>query len=327
MTAVSRDVFNLEFPAHCHELHIGEHRFSRVQNYRDRVLGLQHWINSQHEFRKVPNQGSHQQTAQVTSSKPDSAAILLSSQPHANELDDILLLLSIVTQRDVFCLPAPAQIGGDDADDLPSALLFRDPRHFHAGGIVKVSIPYEKSNADSSSPSWNFGLEKGLNSAFSLTRSAEWRQRFADGHFISIFRNAIGTPNADARFTLCWTMWEHLFAVLNRRWLEPKTRINARQKILFVFSDVLQVEDTERLKKRVDDLVNARNRLVHFGFLPANDEKSPKWYGDMARLFVELSEMVVVKALQLGEPANHLNTIERLESWLEGKRPVIADPQ
>ena len=37
-----RPVYNLEFPSWCSEINIFGYRFSRVSNYEDKVLSLQH---------------------------------------------------------------------------------------------------------------------------------------------------------------------------------------------------------------------------------------------------------------------------------------------
>lgn len=107
-------------------------------------------------------------------------------------------------------------------------------------------------------------------------------------------------------------------------WLDKNSRVTAKEKILYVAHKILGLDDSPSMRKRFADLVEARNRLVHFGILPEDNSSNSKFYRDAVILFLELTEMVIVRALALGEPSNIFNTIERLEAWLNGRRPQMT---
>jgi hypothetical protein len=154
----------------------------------------------------------------------------------------------------------------------------------------------------------------------SLIRDAEWQSQFGRGSFLLIYREIIASERLETAFTLAWAMWEHLFSVQNRTWLDKKTRVTAREKILYVAYKILGLDDSMPMRKRIDDLVQARSSLVHFGVFPQVDNTEITSYSESLSLFLELSEMVIVRALRLGSPSNMFNTIERLDAWLTEMR-------
>ena len=120
----------------------------------------------------------------------------------------------------------------------------------------------------------------------------------------------------ETAFTQCWTIWEHLFAVHNDRWLsgEQLERLNATEKIAFLLVEyALKGEVGDSEKERVSSLKRTRNRLVHFGYFPKHDSV----YDD-AILFVRLTEFIIAKILGL-EPCDVFNTMQELEDFLKRK--------
>ncbi len=320
------DIYNLEFPSYREELHINGYIFRRVKNYKTRFLALQHCVSCLSEFQQEINQGSLQVTATVQVPISEKGAVFRSGDLGSTELDDILLLLSILTRRDVFSVRKRCKSGLMRIPHLPEgAIVFNSPHCYPAGGIARVSMPRLKTESDLGHGHYDGALEHGITAILELTRSTEWRTRYNEGHFLTLFNLGMSNTSLEGQFTLCWTIWEHLFAVLNRNELEPHVirNIRAEQKIQFIFSELFQLQDMESLKLRVKPLVRARNRLVHNGFFPEDNEQEQEWHKDAAVLFVELTERVVVRILEIGEAANHLNTIERLERWLKGERPDI----
>ena len=131
-------VYNLEFPAYCSEITIHGYRFSRVPEYRECVLRLQHLIYHTHEFSIEPNSGVHAITAYLERPGSEERSVL----PWAGEgpttaLEDVLLLLSIFTSRDVFI----------EGRDMPGTggTFYHDPRIHPGGHILRASIPYKRS--------------------------------------------------------------------------------------------------------------------------------------------------------------------------------------
>src|SRR5215211_2921314 len=95
-------VFNLEFPSWCPAVNIHGYQFTRVDDYAEKVLRLQHQFAFQSEFKISPTMGEHVITAHVDLPKQEDKAVLEWSRPNATALNDILLLLSIFSGRDVF---------------------------------------------------------------------------------------------------------------------------------------------------------------------------------------------------------------------------------
>ena len=93
------NVFNLEFPDWCNELNIAGYCFMRVKDYAERVDRLQHLVNMHSEFSKHAKFGSHEITATVEDSRHEKPVLDWGKDGFA--LQDIVLLLSLFTERDV----------------------------------------------------------------------------------------------------------------------------------------------------------------------------------------------------------------------------------
>ncbi len=321
---MKHDVYNLAFPSWCDSISAGGYCFSRVPDYRDRYLGLQHRVGGHSEFYVESSYGSHQVTGQVQCTENEPESILFPNYPSHTSIDDLLLLLSIFTRRHVFTLwghEKEAQHAKRLRVISQGAIPTIGCRQFFRGGIAIASIEYEKMEGGTGSHGYYDGsLEKTLRATMSLIRDAEWQAQFGHGRFLLIYREVIASERLETAFTLAWSMWEHLFSVQNRTWLDKKTRVTAREKILYVAYKILGLDDSMPMRKRIDDLVQARNSLVHFGAFPQDDNTEFTSYRESLSLFLELSEMVIVRSLNLGSPSNMFNTIERLEAWLTEKR-------
>jgi hypothetical protein len=146
-----------------------------------------------------------------------------------------------------------------------------------------------------------------------LLHDTEWQHRYERGYFLVLANHAFKNQPLEAAFTQCWTIWEHLFATMNRAWASDDAlrNIHAADKIAFVlhtFALKPEIENADR--ERIRSLAAIRNRLVHHGRFPPNDTV----YAD-AVLFVQITEFVVEKSLGLG-PSNLFNTVERFDDFL-----------
>lgn len=318
------EVFNLEFPSWCDRIELRGYTFTRLEDYVERVRKLQHRNEVHAEFRSPVGNGVSIATALVSVPTAEPPAVFAGKQGET-ELDDILLLFSILTQRDVF-----TAWGSDESGESPRRLpsqpegtfLTPDPRCFEFGGVLRNSIPVVPVSVGPRS--FNGGLQRALEGAMTLTRETTWRERNGDGRFLLLFREAVASHRLESAFTLCWTMWEHLFYVRNAHWVDPKD-INARDKVLFVMTEILGLPRRGKLPARVEELVRTRNRLIHFGLFPESQKRDVLWYIQSAHLFVELSEMLVVRLLELGEPSQIIGTQRRLAHWVEtGEHPAPA---
>jgi len=296
-----RQIYNLEFPSWCQELNIFGYRFVRVEKYAERLQCLQHVVAHLAEFNIDMNTGEHTVTAYVELPKNEEDAALEWSGDNNSALMDILLLLSIFTGREVFAGPP---IGGEEL-----GVIIRDSRYFFWGGIVRLSIPYEANENNC-----NQGFEVALEQIYTLIRSNDWQRTYFGGYYLFLARMAFKNIEIEIAFIQCWTIWEHLFSVLNRNEMTKQKILNTRMesKILNIFERFeLYIPVDDYLRNGIKRLIRVRNRLIHFGRFPMHEEV----HAD-AILFIHLTEFIVAKSFNL-EPSNELNTNERLNEFLQ----------
>lgn len=295
----------MEFPSRCPAMTIFGYRFTRVEDYRDRIARLQQLVTRYSEFEIRANTGEHAITAYVDLPEHEEKAVLEWADSSNTALSDILLLLSLFTGRDVFVVDSTS---GDSSDDV----IVADPRVYQWGGVLICSIPYKKQPIDPDF-GYDIGFEEGLNQVYTLIRSEEWQRKYQRGFFLFLAWQAFRCQSLEAAFIQCWTIWEHLFTVLNRSWLSSKQirQLSSSEKIAFLLVEYAlrdQIDDSAR--KRIRSLAEIRNRLIHFGRFPEHGSVH-----DDAVLFIRLTEFVIAKILSLS-PSDVFNTMEKLEDFL-----------
>lgn len=306
---MSFDVYNLKFRSCGNEMTIGGYRFSRAADYGTQIQNLQHMHTTHSEFTTRRNTGTHCITGHVALPDQEAAAVIHEGSSDATALDDITLLLSIFTTRHVIVCR------NDSLEDEPRVII-ADPRIFIWGGVISTSIPYVKSLTPRvDRPTYSDeGLEIHLNKIHQLINTDDWRKKYHNGFYLKLFREALQHRTVESAFTQCWTIWEHLFSILNESWMTRDTiqRINSMEKIAFLLVTYAVRENLkEKEKKRLKSLVDIRNRLVHFGRFPESDSVR-----EDAILFISLTELIVAKTLEL-KPSEIFNTSDRLESFLK----------
>lgn len=300
-----KKIFNLEFPPWCPEMNIFGYRFTRVDDYRDKVASLQHGVTSFAEFETRANTGKHAVTAYAEIPEHEEEAILAWANGNSTALSDILLLLSIFTCRDVFEVD-------DENDDYDVGVILADSRIYQWGGVLGCSIPYEGRPIEPHPYAYNIGFEKGLNQIYTLIRSEGWQHKYQRGYFLLLARQAFKRQILESAFIQCWTIWEHLFTILNQNWLSRKQiyQLSPFEKIAFILVEYALTEEIDNTaRERIKSLAEIRNRLIHFGLFPERDAVH-----DDAILFIRLTEFVIAKTLGLF-PSNLFNTIEKLEQF------------
>jgi hypothetical protein len=250
--------------------------------------------------------GEHTITAYVELPEQEDKAVLEWSNTGATAQADVLLLLSIFSGRDVFLTESNSAAG----------VFLADPRIYQGGGVLISSIPYKASphtDPENLEFTYDIGREEGLNQIYTLMRSEEWLQKYRRGYFLFLARQAFYQQPIESAFTQCWTIWEHLFAVLNQNWLSAKQiqQLDSSEKVAFILTEfALKGEINDQSRKRIKSLAEIRNRLIHFGRFPERDAVH-----DDAVLFIRLTEFVIAKILGLS-PSNVFNTTEKMEEFL-----------
>jgi len=305
---MTRPIYNLEFPSWCPELTIFGYRFTRVENYKEQVLRLQHLASLIAEFEKRSNTGEHAITANVEIPEPEEQAILEWPENNNSALSDVLLLLSIFTSRDVFVDAAQDEHTEDE-------VILVDPRVYAWGDILRCSIPYRKQPIEPEPFGYDIGFEEGINQIYDLIRNDEWQREYQHGYFLFLARMAFRRQPLESSFIQCWTIWEHLFAILNRNRLssEQIRQLSSTEKIAFLLVRfALRGKFDPTSRTQIKSLVKVRNRLIHFGRFPERGSVH-----DDAVLFIRLTEFVIARILGL-LPSNVFNTVERLKEFLSG---------
>jgi len=305
---VKKEIYNLEFPSWCQEMTIFGYKFSRLDDYKSRLADLQHFITVSGEFTINKNlQGKHSITAYVDIPDTEEKAVIGQDNHTRTALNDILLLLSLFTLREVFTADATERSAND---------ITADPREYAMGGILRCSIPYKNKPIPDDEPyGYDIGFEEGINQVYSLVRSEDWQRKYKSGHFLLLARQAFRRQPLETLFIQCWTIWEHLFTLHNERWLSSKQirQISSFEKIAFLLvTYALKNEIDDSARGRIKSLAGIRNRLIHFGYFLDNAIQ------DDAVMFIGLTEFVIAKILGLS-PSGALDTMKGLEDFLKRK--------
>lgn len=322
-TTTALQIFNLEFPSYIDEITIGAYVFKRVDNYPEAFGGMMHLVNSMgSEFNTKVQTGSHQITASVELPKKEKKCVLPWVDKNLTQLDDILFLLTIFTGRNVF------KKNWQDKDDIA---IIQDHRMHHYGGQLHLSLSHdwlfknketgelktEKEMDKTPIFDWNqinVGFEKDLNQVLKTISSKKWQTEYEGGYFLFLFRSAIQRQIIETSFISCWTIWEHIFAIKNRKWLDNRAieQMSGDKKIAFILNQYFLKAIDESARKNIQRINKTRNRLVHFGI--KTDQVDTK----EMEMFIRLTEQLIAVVLELS-PSNVFNSFEKLDSFLKGK--------
>ncbi|MBK8905860.1 MAG: hypothetical protein IPM53_32055 [Anaerolineaceae bacterium] len=293
---MKRPIYNLKFPYYCNELNIFQYHFTRTPDYSDKLNQLQHLGSVFSEFKISPNTGKHAVTGFVELPSPEPSAILEWSGEANTALMDILLLLSLFTGREVFAGEPGTESFG------PEAVITRDPRVYKWGGILRAS-PIFKASSDEPY-SCNIGWQETINRVYGLIRSQRWQQKYRGGYFLFLARQAFQQQILESAFIQCWTIWEHLFAILNQAWLSSRKirTLSSTEKIAFLLVNFAFTNEVDsESAKRIESLAEIRNRLIHFGRFPERGNVH-----DNALFFIRLTEFLITTLTTLDSRAESL---------------------
>lgn len=314
-------IFNLEFPPYIEELKIGDYIFKRVKNYKEAFDGMMHLGNSSgSEFSTQKKAGSHQITTIVELPTKEKECVLPFSNKKLTQLDDILFLLTIFTGRNVF---------KKDWKDSNNITILNDHRIHQYGGQLICSIKYElrwkdintgelKTEAEMKDiPIFNYdqiniGFENTLNKVLDLISNEKWQNKYENGYFLFLFRSAIQRQIIETSFISCWTIWEHIFAIKNRKWLDNTAieQMSGDKKIAFILNEYFLKNIDDIARKNIQKINKTRNRLIHFG------KKTEQIDYKEMEMFIGLTEQLMAIILDL-YPSNIFNSFERLDAFFK----------
>ena len=272
------EVYNLEFPYCVEILRLNGYVFKKAKNYREALGQLQHLEKYTDEFERTPNYGGHAITAEVSAPSPEPTAKLKWGKQGVTHLDDILLLLSLFTGRHVW------KKEGD------KVIIVADHRKYMYGTVLLQGLPSLIDN--DTVPQADRGFERGVNKVIQHISDQKWIEKYRGGHYLFLADQAFRRQILETQFSLCYTIWEHLFSLHNASWLAPASihRIGAKDKVAFILSEYkMSTTDCPTSEKIVD----ARNRVIHFGMFPDTKSKQD------AMKFIKATEFLVGKTLGL----------------------------
>ncbi len=316
-----QNVYNLEFPPHVNELNIGGYVFRRSSDYSDAFGKMQHLVNSSgSEHKTVVQTGSHQITATVEIPDVEQQAVLMWADQEPKRILDVLLLLSIFTGRNVFV---------KNWEEDEGVAILQDHRQHHFGGELILSLPTESrwrhrhegtlhtEKEIQGKPLWdydqlNIGFEKGLNNVLDLISSKDWQKTYEGGYFLFLYRQAIQRQILETSFIVSWSIWEHLFTLHNKNWLDESSiqKMGGKEKITFVYNKYLG--SPSQVSSEIEPLAKARNRIIHYGIKPTGTDN------DSMERFVRMTERLMAIILGL-RPSYVLDGVERLRKTLNGR--------
>jgi len=299
------NVYNLKFEWPDEKMLIAGYTFMPKEDYLDRYKQLPHASDSLGGPEGVVRacNGTHAATGIVILPEEERAPALKWGRPDATELDDILLLLSLFTQRRVLVF---------EEEDTQG--IIADPREFHYGGTLALSLP-QIQRGSGWETEYAQAISSGVAEVNESIRSDEWQSTYHGGHFLFLFFSACHRQIVETSFLLCWTIWEHLFRLHNEHWVSRGTlkNMNVREKIRFILTEYgLRDKISKHDEKSVNRLTLVRHRLTHDGTFEKDDDIKA------ADLFIRLTEFVIAKILGL-EPSDVFSPRERLDRFGRGE--------
>jgi hypothetical protein len=220
----------------------------------------------------------------------------LYSQKNKTVLDDICLILSLITSFDV-----------QYTDGKSKTLLQIDPRKFNLDSLNLSILIFYKGNSYS----------KIIRQILKTIRNDEWLTKYNNGSPLLLMKEAMKKQNRESQFLNCWIVWEHLFYILNRNWISTETlkhKISAKDKISFILTHFGFKNSINRNEHtNIQKLANIRNQIVHKGVHP-EFHSFPKEYW----LFFELTQFVITKILNIDPYDEIYNSFDKFEAFLKG---------
>jgi len=278
-------VYNLEFPFNCKQFTVFGYTFRRTKQYAEGVKSLHRLLTEHFEFERNIKTGTHAITGHVQLPIKEKKPIISWADEGATALNDILLLLSIFTEREVFALEQPATEG--------KTAITADPREYQFG--LSTAIPCQECEGQFGER-YNCGFAIGVESVYKLIRGRKWKKEYGHGRFLTLYRSACRRQILETSFIICWTIWEILFTLHNQSWLSDDQikKLPSSEKISYIITkyEIKKSLDTKE-KKGIRRFSKIRNALIHDGrFL---DHKA----ANDAVLFVRITNIIIAKILGL----------------------------
>lgn len=312
------------------EFTVGDYSFTPIDTYVEKYKSLQHLVNESHDYgdghsTQVNTQnGIHAHTgiADNLGRGPlrPSVFFKFATSPYRENfagLYDILLLMSLFTNRDVYCGGCITAKEHDFSSRYSG--INADSRIFPFGHTLATSITdYAFKHVYDPDIGKVVRFGERINKVYMLINDPEWRNKYNDGHFLILLLGAIQQRSHASAFIQSWTIWEHLFTLLNRQWLSDKAirNLHFKEKFSFLVTHFIpEMSVDKKAQARLEKLASVRNRLIHFGMFPDDTDI------DDALFFIQLTQYICLKIVKI-EPNQILQTLPKLEKFLN---PIPAN--
>ncbi len=192
-------------------------------------------------------------------------------------------------------------------------VIVADHRMYQYGSALCPGLPFVEQSQGAMRI--DVGFEPGINGVLKVMSDTAWLTRYRGGHYLLLANHAFRRQILETTFSLCWTIWEHLFALHNDDWLERQTihRISGKEKVAFVLSHYGLQEHVNLVDSpSIDELEKVRNRLLHFGMFPVEESK------EKAVAFVKWTEYLIARTLGLYE-AEFYESLDKFEAGVRAK--------
>lgn len=165
----------------------------------------------------------------------------------------------------------------------------------------------------------DIGFQPGINKILHRIGEPVWQDRYRGGHYLLLANQAFRRHTIETTFLLCWTIWEHLFALHNDYWLEPRNirQLSAQEKVAFLLHQYSLHKHVYGSfdKKEIGSLVEVRNKLTHSGMFPEGNQEELIWN---VRKFIKWTEYLIAKTLGLYEK-ERFDTVKEFDKAMQEK--------
>jgi len=190
------------------------------------------------------------------------------------ELDDICLLLSLYFGYDIYYTIL-----------ISERIIFSDCRNFWFSTIpdcIRLTYP-------------NIPFNRAIKKILLVINNTTWLSKYNRGSHLKLLKEALKEQSRESRYINCFIIWEHLYYLHNKDKIDanPKKRYSGKEKLSYLLI-YYNFNYNQKQIKKLQDLVNIRNKIVHDGVIPEFSH-----YPREIWIFYELTQFLVAKTLNL----------------------------
>lgn len=158
----------------------------------------------------------------------------------------------------------------------------------------------------------NIWFEKTLNQILEKLWSEQRQKEYDWWYFLFLYKDALPRQILEKSFLTCWTIWEQIFAIENKKWIPEENLFKtwADQKIAYILTKYFSKNIDKTGWSNVRRITKSRNRLAHFW------KKTDDVTNEEKDMFIRLTEQLIAIILGLS-PSNIFNSFEMMDKFLK----------